>query len=69
MKKEKIIQYPCEIKQGDKVKTADGRKREVEMVDGRFIYFTDGITFSLKHPDIIGVIAEDKKKQEETEEE
>ena len=69
MKKDTIIPYPCEIKQGDKVKTADGRTREVESVDGRFISFTDGSLFSIKHPDIKGVVVEKKKKKESASEE
>lgn len=67
MRKDKIIPYPCDIKRGDKIRTADGNTREVEEVGGRFIVFTDGTIFGIKHPDIVGVVAEKKKKQEEQE--
>lgn len=68
MRKETIIPYPCEIKIGDKIKTADGRTREISSLDGRFIYFSDGSRYGIKHPDICGVIQEKKKKQEEVSE-
>lgn len=60
---EEIIQYPCDIKQGDKIKTSDGRIREVESIDGRFISFVDGSSYSLSHPDIIGVVQEKRQKK------
>ncbi len=63
-----IKPYPCELNVGDKVKTADGRIREVEFVDGRFIKFSDGARFSITHPDIIGIAFEKKKKKTESEE-
>lgn len=63
-----IIEYPCEIRQGDKVKTADGRVRDVESIDGRFIRFTDGSFFGIKHPDIVGIAIEKKRKKEKAEE-
>lgn len=63
-----IIKYPCELHQGDKVKTSDGRIREVEYIDGRFIKFTDGSLFGISHPDIVGLAVEKKKKQKEVEE-
>lgn len=64
-----IKPYPCELKHGDKVKTADGRIRDVEYIDGRFIKFMDGTLYSIKHPDIIGLAVEKKKKQKEKAEE
>lgn len=64
-----ITPYPCEIKQGDKMKTADGRIREVEKVDGRFVKFTDGTMYGTKHPDLVGVAMERKKKPKENAEE
>lgn len=67
--KYEITPYPCELKQGDKVKTADGRIREVEYIDGRFIKFKDGTLYGIKHPDIIGLAVEKKKKKKETTEE
>lgn len=63
-----IKEYPCDLMQGDKVKTADGRIRIVEKIDGRFIMFEDGSSFSINHPDIIGLVIE-KKKSKKTEEE
>ena len=66
--KYEIIEMPCEITSGDKVKTADGRVRDVESIDGRFITFSDGTKFSLMHPDIIGKAIEKKKKQKQAEE-
>jgi hypothetical protein len=57
------------LKTGDKVKTADGRIREVEYIDGRFIKFADGAMFGITHPDIIGVVIEKKKNQKEKAEE
>ncbi len=67
--KYEIIPYPCEIKQGDRVKTSDGRIRDVEYIDGRFIKFADGAKYGIKHPDIIGLVIEKKKKQKEKTEE
>lgn len=67
--KYEITAYPCELKQGDKVKTADGRIREVEHIDGRFIKFADGARYGINHPDIIGLAVEKKKKQKEKSEE
>lgn len=67
--KYEIIAYPCDIKQGDKLKTADGRIREVEYIDGRFIEFTDGTTYGVSHPDLVGIAIEKKKKQKESTEE
>lgn len=66
--KYEIIEMPCELVAGDKVKTADGRIREVESIGGRFITFTDGTQFSLSHPDILGKAIEKKKKQKQEEE-
>ena len=67
--KYEIIAYPCDIKQGDKMKTADGRIREVEYNDGRFIKFTDGTMYGVSHPDLVGIAIEKKKKQKESTEE
>jgi hypothetical protein len=67
MRKEKIIPYPCEVKQGDKIRIADGSTRIVGEIDGRFILFTDGAKFSITHPDILGVVSEKKKNKEEQE--
>lgn len=64
-----IIPYPCELKSGDKVKTADDRIREVESVDGRFIHFTDGSAYGISHPDIVGLAIEKKRKKKEIVEE
>lgn len=64
-----IIEYPCELKQGDNVKTADGRIREVDSIDGRFIKFVDGTAFGINHPDIVGLAIEKKKKTKEKAEE
>ena len=63
-----IKEYPCELNQGDKVKTADGRVRIVEKIDGRFITFEDGSSYGIKHPDIVGLIIEKKKSKKTTEE-
>ncbi len=67
--KYEIVEYPCELNQGDKVKTADGRIREVEYIDGRFIKFADGAVFGINHPDIVGLAIEKKKKTKEKAEE
>ncbi len=58
-----ITPYPCEIKVGDKIKTADGRIREIASIDGRFIKFADGSLFGIAHPDIVGIAVERKKKK------
>ena len=64
--KYEIEKYPCILAQGDKVKTADGRIREVEKIDGRFIKFSDGSVFGINHPDIVGkAIAKNKKENKE----
>ena len=64
-----IEPYPCDLSQGDKVKTADGRIREVEFIDGRFIKFVDGSLYGINHPDIIGRAIERKRKPKEKAEE
>lgn len=60
-----IIEYNFNVKKGDKLKTLDGRIREVDSTDGRFIKFTDGTLYSLNHPDIVGIAVEIKKNQKE----
>ena len=51
------------VKKGDIVITRDGRERTVKKADGRFIYFTDGSAFGLRHPDIMEVRSPKKKKE------
>ena len=54
-----------DFKKGDTVVTKDGRERTVKKVDGRYVYFTDGSTYGLDHPDILEVKSKKKKKETE----
>lgn len=64
-----IINYPCDIQVGDIMQTKDMREREISNIDGRYIYFADGSTFSLNHPDLVGVVVKTKKKSAKKKEE
>ena len=41
---------------GAVIKTADLRKRTVDHKDGKYVYFTDGSKYGLRHPDLIEFI-------------
>lgn len=64
-----IINYPCDIKVGDIMLTKDLREREIANIDGRYIHFTDGSMFSLKHPDLLGIVVKPKKRSAKKKEE
>lgn len=51
------------VKKGDVVRTKDGREHSVKKVDGRFLYFADGLMYGLNHPDIISIETQKKKKE------
>lgn len=55
------------VKKGDIVRTKDGREHSVKSVDGRFIYFTDGLMYGLRHPDIVSIETPKKKKKDKIE--
>ena len=46
------------VKNGAVIKTADLRERTVDHRDGKYVYFTDGSKFALRHPDLIEFIEE-----------
>lgn len=54
-------------KKGDIVRTKDGREHTVKKADGRLIYFTDGATYGVNHPDIISIETPKKKKETNSE--
>lgn len=60
-----IKEYPCKVKVGNKIRIKGGDIKTVEAVDGRYIYFTDGSQFGLRHPDLEGVVVEHKKKKKQ----
>lgn len=64
-----IIDYPCDIKVGDIMLTKDLREREISEIDGRYIHFTDGTMFSFRHPDLVGVVVNTRKKSTKKQEE
>jgi hypothetical protein len=64
-----VINYPCDINVGDIMLTKDLREREIERIDGRYIYFTDGSQFSFRHPDLVGVVIKTKKRSTKKKEE
>lgn len=58
-------EYPCKIKIGNKLRISDGSIRKIVALDGRFITFSDGSTFGLRHPDIVSLVIEKKSKAKE----
>ena len=50
-----IKKYPCDVSVGDHILTKDGRERVLKSIEGKYLLFEDGVRFSKKHPDIIGV--------------
>lgn len=50
-----IKKYPCDVSVGDHIVTRDGRDRVLKAIEGKYLLFEDGVRFSKKHPDIVGV--------------
>lgn len=50
-----IKKYPCDVSVGDHILTKDGRERILKSIEGKYLLFEDGVRFSKKHPDIVGV--------------
>ena len=46
------------VKCGAVIRTADLRKRTVDHKDGKYVYFTDGSKYGLRHPDLMEFVEE-----------
>ena len=56
------------VKEGTVISTAEMRERTVKAVTGKYVLFTDGSQYGLRHPDLMEIVpakeAEDEPKEE-----